>query len=152
MTTLVTNDPDTGTDKTSGNGVQGVKADPRSVVGGGRQCEPGQERVNVKGAVDQPSEQDRILEDIERRLDSRSMEAVGRDGIQQLLDGKVGKDELLTLGDFLFLSLTNELSLFALPSRRGLSLTQGGRHFRGRIGDLIGPSGDVRGRERDDLL
>lgn len=59
-------------------------------------------------------------------------QSYSRDGIEKLLDGKVGYDELLTLGDFLLFSFTEELVLLDLSCRgsdRTLSESTG--HFVG---------------------
>ena len=44
-------------------------------------------------------------------------QSYSRNGIEKLLDGKVGYDELLTLGDFLLFSFTEELVLLDLSCR-----------------------------------
>lgn len=59
-------------------------------------------------------------------------QSYSRNGIEKLLDGKVGYDELLTLGDFLLFSFTKELVLLDLSCRgsdRTLSESTG--HFVG---------------------
>jgi len=118
VSAFVGNDPDTGTEETSHKLVQCPKGDLCGVESGGGEVEPREERINVHRAVNKGSDGDKVLDDVERRSDRRSVEAVGRDGIEQLLDSVVGDDELLALCSFLLLCFKNERCFLACTSSR----------------------------------
>lgn len=92
VTTLMGNDPETGTEKTLKNGVYG----PQTSAGGGRGDVFGGHEV-VPDA-ESGGQEDNVAEDIGVSLESGSLEAVLRDGIVNVLDGKVGDLELVAVG------------------------------------------------------
>lgn len=107
VTALVSNDPDTRHDETLGETVQGpscksrdgsldASADIRS-QGGSTKVDGLERRVDVAGGVTQQGDEDQVLGQVKRRLDSRSFKAVLWDGREEVLDGKVGDVELVEL-------------------------------------------------------
>jgi len=135
--TLVGNDPNTSAEETSDKRVGRVKSDFRSQEGGvgkftvsrqslfsmPRTCQHagelyaqvGKERVNVVSAVNQDSKGSEVLDDIEGRSEGRSVEAMSRNGIEELLDSVVWHDKLLALGDLFILGFTDQLLFFQCP-------------------------------------
>lgn len=132
MTSFMGDNPDTSTKKTGDKPIGTPKSKLRGVVSNRRKREPAKERVNVEGTIYKGRNYDRVLDDVEGRPQSGALVAMSRNGIEKLLDGKVGYDELLTLGDFLLFSFTKELVLLDLSCRgsdRTLSESTG--HFVG---------------------
>jgi hypothetical protein len=91
VTTLMGNDPETGTEKTLKNGVYG----PQTSAGrGGWDVFGGHE---VVPNAESGGQEDNVAEDISVSLESRALKAVLRDGIVDVLDGKVGDLELVAV-------------------------------------------------------
>lgn len=84
----------------------------------------------MEGTVYKGRNDDRVLNDVEGRPQSGALVAVSRNSIEKLLDGKIGYDELLTLGYFLLFSFTEELVLLGLSCRRSdRTLSESTGHF-----------------------
>lgn len=92
VTTLMGDDPETGTEKTLKNGVYGPQT---SAGGGGWDVFGGHE---VVPNAESGGQEDNVAEDISVSLESRALKAVLRDGIVDVLDGKVGDLELVAVG------------------------------------------------------
>lgn len=92
VTTLVGNDPETGTEETLKHGVYGPQT---SAGGGGGNVFGGHE---VVPDAESGGQEDNVAEDIGVSLESGALEAVLRDGIVNVLDGKVGDLELVAVG------------------------------------------------------
>lgn len=92
VTALMGNNPETSTEKTLKNGVHGPQT---SAGGGGRDIFGGHK---VVPDAESGSQEDNVAEDITVSLESGALEAVLRDGIVDVLDGKVGNLELVAVG------------------------------------------------------
>jgi len=123
MAAFVCNDPNTGSEKTRYDLVRSVKGDLCGVVRNSREVESSKERIDVECCIDKESDGRDVLDDVEGRSDSGAVEAVCWDGIEELLDGKVGYDKLLSLGSLSVLFLTEE-SFLLLHTRRRSTLSQ----------------------------
>jgi len=130
VTTLVGNDPETGTEETSHESVSKVESDLGGGEGDLAQVKSRQEGVNVVGSVNQERDSNDISSDIGRRLEGGSVVAVSRDSVEQLLYSVVGDDELLAVFGLLDLLLFDEGSLFgdSLPDWGRSTLSERSRH------------------------
>lgn len=92
VATLVSDDPETGTEKTLENSVDS----PETSAGGSARDVLGGHIVvpDAKGG----SKKDNVAEDVSVSLESGALEAVLGDGIVDLLDGEVGNLELVAIG------------------------------------------------------
>lgn len=92
VTTLVSQNPDTGTEETLKNSVQAPQGKPervrRHVFGGHK----------VLKDIEDGGDDDNIPGHIGQTLDGGALEAVSRDSITNLLDGVVGDFELVAIG------------------------------------------------------
>lgn len=126
MTSLVSNDPESGSWKGDSEDVRRVKSESSGNISHGRQVELGKEWINLVGQVDKSTHQCQVLNDVQRRSQCGSLVAVGRDSIEELLDSVVGDDESLTLSELFFIGFSKKLVL--LRDTRGGSLSDI-RHF-----------------------
>lgn len=124
VTTLVGQDPDTGTDETLDDSVQSPQSHASGHEGDGLGGDI------VVEEVEDASQNGKVPEDIVQTGDGRAVEAVCGDGITDLLDGEIGNLELIAQG-------IDQLGRLRLRSHGG----QGSR--RGRL------AGAVEGRSRD---
>jgi hypothetical protein len=92
MTALMGDDPETSTEKTLKNGVDG----PQTSAGGGGGDVFGSHEV-VPDA-ESGGKEDNVAKNVGVSLESGALEAVLRDGIVDVLDGKVGNLELVAVG------------------------------------------------------
>jgi hypothetical protein len=133
VTTFVGNDPETGSKETHGDGDEGVSGGSSGVVSKLGESKLGDGRINLERSPCENTERNHILDDVQGRPESRSVETVSGNGIEQLLDGKLRRNKLflfsqsslLGLSLFLFGSGSDQLFLFDLT---GNSLSEGGRH------------------------
>ena len=137
VTTLVSQNPDTGAEETLKNGVQPPQSKPervrRHVFGGHK----------VLKDIEDGGDDDDIPGHIGQTLDGGALEAVGRDSIPNLLNGVVGDLELVAIG-------VDHLALTLLFSIRPHGRERGGRgrvtraiQGRGRGRDVAGVGGRV---------
>lgn len=92
VTALVSQNPQTGCDEALNNGVDSPQT--RSHRHGGHVLR----RHIIVEEVEDSGQNGQVPEHIVQALSGRAMEAVGRDGIPNLLDGEVGKLELVPVG------------------------------------------------------
>lgn len=94
VSALVGDDPETGAEKAHGDGDEGVCGGTDDVVAELGQAKAGDGRVDVEVCPGEQAEGNDILDDVEGRSDGRSVETVGGDGVEQLLDGELGRHKL----------------------------------------------------------
>lgn len=92
VTTLVGQDPDTGTDETLDDGVQGPQSHTSRHEGNSLRGDIVVEEVEDGG------QDSHVTEDIVQASHGGAVEAVSGNGIANLLDGEVGDLELVTIG------------------------------------------------------
>lgn len=92
VTTLVGQDPNTGTDETLDDGIQSPEDDTGRKAGNSLRGDIVVEEVEDGG------QNEHVPEDIVQTGDSRAVEAVSGNGIANLLDGEVGDLELIAIG------------------------------------------------------